>query len=1673
MEILNWNYKKRGNNREEQGAMNRLTKRILTFALAILLAMQPCTSVTAAPQQTAEKTVQTTAGETTTESGKSTQAAEETVQTTQEETVQETEELTQTTEEETVSATEEITTQTSEEETETTQEITTEAMETTEAESLVSALEVNPDMGTEKEITVTTFSELQNVFRSVSDRVVTLGADITVNNPQLVKSGDYGLIMCTKKNNVLDLNGHSISVTKDDRDIPLFVIMYVEVGHLTIRDSSELKTGYCSYKNTKTESGSYVVGMDYGKFTLESGTIKADTKSSAIWNTYGTVEINGGSIVNERGSVCEMRDDFSISGGLLESKTTAAVIEISNTAKRIGSATMSGGIYKTKGKSIISVNNGTIGTMGKHIPEYCLLMLNNIENRALREFSYISGTSETGNTFEIINCMNNPAYLISSVAITVPESVKGTKPENYTVDAGDDCSLKGTDWVRYSKDGNGYLVGKSDILTDLYDYSVEIEIEPKGKFFDSTMNSVRINGTEITDYKLKDGNLYVTYQYLSPYKIQELSLQIAPPAIEEPFRENAAVTGDSSNKAYIEQEDWKTEEAEAEIGEEYTASVIVKTKNENFYFDPSGKLQVKINENISGWKPISYKVSQSGGDTVTVEVTLLPKERQFINGDGCYILNAKGEDAEYVIEGEPLWLVAKAPQSGKRFSKWVVYDDEPKLQPEYSTLTKEVAYQQSTLGIYMGTEQIAVQAEYADTVASSKVIENIGIKGVNMLYGTSYTESGITLESSTYTLESMEIMQEDGTAAMTETDSFKAYKEYTGSFVLKAASGYTFSKTGELINVQGRVNGKRISNTSIKTTGGIQYLYFTCELGYAAYPVTVKNGTVEDEEGNIVTAVSPKQKYYFNATVPAESQFLRWEFTDLEDGEDAVYLDYILNENSSLMEECMCIDEVGDLIGGKLTAHAVYKTGNNSISTIDISGTQTPVIGAHPVMSTAALQCSSGLTVAEVRWLELPPCIVDNSGSVSGLEDEWGSLLENARPMAGTDTFKNAHTYAVVYYATVPTTKVLDNDCAITVNSEACVTECQGNMVMLCKFFKPLFKEGLWAEDIESVTYTGKQIKPELKVFESGNLLTEGKDYTVSYSGNVNAGENKAKARITGKGNYSGSVTKTFTILPASLADSNTDVTADDILVTASTNLRRIYGKPVVKLNGKNVSASEYSVTYENKDVGANFAANGTYTVTITGKGKNFKDSRTINQVVNTRVISRVSVSRISNQAYTGSGICPQPVVKAGREVLEYGKDYMLKWSNNEQIGKATVTITGLDPTAKNEGYSGSKEVSFNIVGTKLNSQNVTMLTKSKEYTGRNLKLTAATDYEVKVGKGDEAKVLVKNVDYSIAYKNNLRAGTATVIFTGMGAYSGTVRKSFRITPASVGEKNNLGIYERNEAIDEIEFPGSAKYQKGGTKLVPGSLKYGEITMVPGKDYTISYRKNIACTGGKATACAIITGRGCFTGKYEHYYSIEEKDLSRLKDEAYIISGTANDKQYRNAANNYRTTFTLTDENGRRLSAGTDYDAKNIKYQVRVGDDYVAVEDSSYFNNNRVSLGANGSLSMRIVIEAAGNYTGTRELYYTLYENSVNQIKVSKIAVQQYTGVAICPQPVLTFGKENTLLGMGTDYSLQYVNNTNRGTATIIIQGRGKYGGTKKVTFRISQTKMAWQAESK
>ena len=120
--------------------------------------------------------------------------------------------------------------------------------------------------------------------------------------------------------------------------------------------------------------------------------------------------------------------------------------------------------------------------------------------------------------------------------------------------------------------------------------------------------------------------------------------------------------------------------------------------------------------------------------------------------------------------------------------------------------------------------------------------------------------------------------------------------------------------------------------------------------------------------------------------------------------------------------------------------------------------------------------------------------------------------------------------------------------------------------------------------------YDGKAKKPGVTVKLNGKTLKNGTDYTVSYSNNTKVGT--ATVKITGKGNYTGSVSKTY-----SIKNNFKKATVSSISTKAFTG-KNITQSITVKYNGKTLkNGTDYTVSYSsNKNI-------GTATVKVTGKG--------------------------------------------------------------------------------------------------------------------------------------------------------------------------------------------------------------------------------------------------------------------------------------------------------------------------------------------------------------------------------------------------------------------------------------------------------------------------------------
>lgn len=264
----------------------------------------------------------------------------------------------------------------------------------------------------------------------------------------------------------------------------------------------------------------------------------------------------------------------------------------------------------------------------------------------------------------------------------------------------------------------------------------------------------------------------------------------------------------------------------------------------------------------------------------------------------------------------------------------------------------------------------------------------------------------------------------------------------------------------------------------------------------------------------------------------------------------------------------------------------------------------------------------------------------------------------------------------------------------------------------------------------DSYVYNCERYKPEPEVKIGGTTLEKGKDYTVAYRDNINAGT--AKMIINGIRKYRGTVEKTFTI------QKKTDFGGCQCLISKKQHVytgKEIKPEIVFRCNGERfVEGLDYTLSYEdNVNVG---------TGKIKIRFKNFNITGVVSFTIAKANIAGFPVT-LSDIAYVyNKKACkPAVTVKNGSVTLAAGRDYAAVYTKNVNVGTATVRITG-----QGTNYTGSVSKTFRILpkGTSISK----LKKKSKGFTAKWKKQTAQTSgYQVQ---------------YSL-YKNFKNAKTKTV----------------------------------------------------------------------------------------------------------------------------------------------------------------------------------------------------------------------------------------------------------------------------------------------------------------------
>lgn len=161
--------------------------------------------------------------------------------------------------------------------------------------------------------------------------------------------------------------------------------------------------------------------------------------------------------------------------------------------------------------------------------------------------------------------------------------------------------------------------------------------------------------------------------------------------------------------------------------------------------------------------------------------------------------------------------------------------------------------------------------------------------------------------------------------------------------------------------------------------------------------------------------------------------------------------------------------------------------------------------------------------------------------------------------------------------------------------------------------------------------------------------------------------------------------------------------------------------------------------------------------------------------------------------------------------------------------------------------------------------------------------------------------LLKENTDYTVAYTDNISAGTATVIITGIGDYSGKKQLSFTIRKAiltGVNAKSYQGVFDEKAHGITLQTPAGTTVRYG-TKSGEYSLTASPRYTLPGK-YTVYYqvsRANYTTITGRADVTIVQGTMPVVAEGYSGIYDGKEHGIRVIGvDGAKIRYGTSTGK---------------------------------------------------------------------------------------------------------------------------------------------------------------------------------
>ena len=359
-------------------------------------------------------------------------------------------------------------------------------------------------------------------------------------------------------------------------------------------------------------------------------------------------------------------------------------------------------------------------------------------------------------------------------------------------------------------------------------------------------------------------------------------------------------------------------------------------------------------------------------------------------------------------------------------------------------------------------------------------------------------------------------------------------------------------------------------------------------------------------------------------------------------------------------------------------------------------------------------------------------------------------------------------------------------------------------------------------------SYTVEQTNARLVRDAQGNYTYR---YTYEYHWGSNTSTNKTTIYVR--------PASSVVIQPVSI----TEASVDEIKSTYPQTGTAITPVSTIRYNGvKLLEGRDYTLEYKNN------TAVGHASAVIKGQGK-YTGTVTVDFWIVDKEGDKVSlfndktvIKGLDNCVFNGKAHLPTGiVVTIDGLTLEKNKDYTVSYGDNVNAGKGNVLIKGIGI------YTDTIEAEFDILPKSIFLANVSVVPDVR-YTG--------TGIEQNLSVTSDEVLLVEDKDYTVTYNNNVKAGTAEIVIDGIGNYTGSIKRTFKIsldTPVIAKLTNADG----GVTVTWGKVPGATKYcvlRKLGTgnwtKLaVISGASYTDKTVVSGEKY--SYTIGCVASDGK------------------------------------------------------------------------------------------------------------------------------------------------------------------------------------------------------------------------------